>query len=102
MRTVRAFFIVFYVIHGEYVIITAFYVVGSCSTQKNLKASCSCQTYRKENTINISIMIENTDLLVEDKAKSLWVLFDPDISFKHHITTLGYKLNGTVFFLKFV
>ena len=54
---------------------------------------------RKAVPVNFSIRIGKSDIFVEDKIMSLGVWFDPDLSFKHHVTTLCSKLNGTLLFL---
>jgi hypothetical protein len=54
---------------------------------------------RRSVPVDFSIRIGKSDILVEDRIKSLGVWFDPDLSFKHHVTTLCSKLNGTLLFL---
>ncbi|KAF7684865.1 hypothetical protein CDIK_4386, partial [Cucumispora dikerogammari] len=54
---------------------------------------------RKAVPANFSIKIGESEIVAEDKIKSLGVWFDPNLSFKHHVSTLCSKLNGTLLFL---
>lgn len=54
---------------------------------------------RKTVPTDFSIKLDNSNIIVEDRIKSLGVWFDPDLSFKHHVSTLCSKLNGTLLFL---
>lgn len=76
--------------------------MGVSSTQKNLNVSCSAQTLRKAVPVNFSIWIGKSDILLEDKIISLEVWFDPDLSSKHHVTSLCSKTNRTLLFLNSV
>lgn len=57
---------------------------------------------RKAVPNNFTIKIGESDIPLSDNIESLGVLFDPGLSFNHHVTSLCSKLNGTLIFLNSV